>query len=77
MKVYSNERGLRGLKDGVSFENYKTKYPSAIEVKIPCESTLSKWASDCICKCPDGCRTEPDGHCEHGYPSWLLILGYI
>ena len=25
----------------------------------------------------DGCVTEPDGHCEHGYPSPLLVLGII
>ena len=25
----------------------------------------------------DGCYVEPDGHCPHGYPSWLLYLGMI
>jgi len=25
----------------------------------------------------DGCTIEPDGVCEHGYPSWLMYLGYI
>ena len=25
----------------------------------------------------DGCIVEPDGICEHGYPSWLLELGLI
>jgi hypothetical protein len=29
------------------------------------------------CKTPDGCWVEPDGTCQHGYPSWLIILGMI
>lgn len=27
--------------------------------------------------CDEGCKVEPDGHCEHGYPSVLLALGVI
>ena len=27
--------------------------------------------------CDEGCETEPDGHCEHGYPSVCLALGII
>ena len=25
----------------------------------------------------DGCIVEPDGVCEHGHPSWLVVLRYI
>jgi hypothetical protein len=25
----------------------------------------------------DGCTVDPDGRCEHGHPSWLLVLGLI
>lgn len=25
----------------------------------------------------DECEVEPDGHCEHGSPSWLLHLGLM
>jgi hypothetical protein len=25
----------------------------------------------------DGCWVEPDGSCQHGKPSWLLVLGLI
>jgi hypothetical protein len=25
----------------------------------------------------DGCYVEPDGTCEHGHPSWLIVLGLI
>ena len=38
---------------------------------------LSKWIVDGICEATDGCRIEPDGICEHGYPSWLLYLELI
>ncbi len=27
--------------------------------------------------CDEGCEVEPDGFCEHGYPSILLKLGVI
>lgn len=27
--------------------------------------------------CEDGCEVEPDGRCEHGYPSVLLAAGLI
>lgn len=27
--------------------------------------------------CPEGCWVEPDGWCEHGRPSWLLVLGMV
>ena len=29
------------------------------------------------CDATDGCYVETDGVCEHGYPSWMLYLGYI
>ena len=49
----------------------------AIHVKVPSISTLEKWDSKGICKTPDGCTTEPDGTCPHGFPSWLIIMGMI
>lgn len=27
--------------------------------------------------CPEGCEVEPDGHCQHGFPSILLAAGMI
>lgn len=27
--------------------------------------------------CEDGCTVEPDGHCCHGWPSPLLVMGVI
>jgi hypothetical protein len=45
--------------------------------KKPSFASLEKWSMDGICPTPDGCRVEPDGTCEHGWNSWLLILGVI
>ncbi len=38
---------------------------------------LGEWVADGVCEATDGCTVEPDGFCEHGYPSWLLYLGLI
>ena len=29
------------------------------------------------CLATDGCTVDPQGECEHGYPSWLLYLGIL
>jgi len=76
--VYTEKRGIKRLKEGILLEQYKVKYPDAIQVrKPPCIATLEEWSSDCGCEAIDGCWVEPDGHCEHGKPSWLLALNYI
>lgn len=75
--VYSKERGLRTLKEGVTLESYRQKWPSAIEVEKPTIAQLEEWTFDSICETPDGCQVEPDGTCAHGYPSWLLIYNLI
>lgn len=77
IKVWSKERGVRTLKEGITLAQYQEKHPDAISVKVPCVSTLEKWSSDCGCKAIDGCWVEPDGTCQHGFPSWLLALNYI
>jgi len=77
MHVYSKERGVGKLKNGVTFGDYKEKFPTAIKVTVPSIKTLERWTKDCYCETPDGCIVEPDGNCEHGYDSWLLILGCI
>ena len=45
--------------------------------KRPSIHTMEKWLSDGIARATDGCKTEPDGHCEHGHSSWMLVLGII
>lgn len=41
--------------------------------------TLEDVAMDSVCPacCSDGCEVEPDGTCEHGFPSVLLAMGII
>jgi hypothetical protein len=49
------------------------------ELEIPSIETLMQWEAEggCEAACPHACWVEPDGHCEHGNPSWLLKLGLI
>ena len=43
----------------------------------PDEETLMEWMNDGGCEATDGCWVEPDGICEHGKQSWLLVMGLI
>jgi hypothetical protein len=52
------------------------KYPKPTS-PMPSFEELEEQNHDCIVECTDGCFAEPDGECEHGYPSWLLQLGVI
>ena len=45
--------------------------------KQPGLAALERQRDAGVAKAIDGCRTEPDGHCQHGLPSWLLRLGFI
>lgn len=38
------------------------------------DDTLAEWVADGVCLAPDGCVTAPEGWCEHGLASWLLVL---
>jgi hypothetical protein len=76
--VYSKKMGRAiTLKEGITMERCKQSIPDAIKVKKPSMATLEQWNNDCGCEAIDGCWVEPDGYCSHGYPSWLLALGYI
>lgn len=70
------------LKDGVDPAEYARKVEETggkvEKVKAPPSiRTMSKWMADGVVKATDGCRVEPDGHCQHGKPSWLLALRFI
>jgi hypothetical protein len=41
------------------------------------EELLRQFEEDGGCEATDGCWVEPDGSCEHGKSSWLLVLGLI
>lgn len=45
--------------------------------KAPSLRTMERWVAEGVAKATDGCRVEPDGHCPHGKPSWLLVVGVI
>ena len=45
--------------------------------KRPSLKTLERWVFDGVAQATDGCRVEPDGTCQHGHSSWLLVLGYM
>jgi len=50
---------------------------TTIKKKAPTPRQLMAWQDDGGCEATDGCWVEPDGICEHGTKSWLLVLGYI
>lgn len=43
----------------------------------PSMKALEHMVFDGVARATDGCSVEPDGTCPHGYPSWLLQLGYV
>lgn len=54
----------------------KTKRPKPT-TRPPTFEDLMDWDDEGGCEATDGCWVEPDGTCEHGHPSWLLVLGMI
>lgn len=51
--------------------------PSNDYAHRPSYAKLVAWMAQGGCETIDGCWVEPDGHCEHGFPSWLLHYGMI
>lgn len=56
--------------------NYDRHRPKPT-VKQPSLAKLERMMNDGVVEATDGCRVEPDGHCPHGHPSWMLYLGFI
>lgn len=52
------------------------RYPHP-DARRPTFAELQEWIDEggCEAACDHGCWVEPDGYCEHGYPSWLLVYG--
>ena len=57
-------------------DRLKRPWPEPTETE-PDVDTFIRWEMDGDNEATDGCRTEPDGRCEHGHVSWLLWLGMI
>lgn len=51
--------------------------PRRDDTQAPDYATLIEWFEEGGCEATDGCWVEPDGHCEHGCPSWLLALHMV
>jgi hypothetical protein len=51
--------------------------PKPRKRRAPGVATLERWMDEGGCEATDGCWVEPDGRCEHGKESWLLVLGWI
>jgi len=43
----------------------------------PDAETLQAWAAAGGCKATDGCWVDAHGRCEHGFPSWAIVLGVL
>lgn len=43
----------------------------------PSMEQLEEWMATDTMETPDGCSIEPDGTCEHGWPSWVRAMGII
>lgn len=55
---------------------YKDKRDENL-VPTPSHEELEYWIFDGVSESTDGCQVEPDGTCEHGHKSWLLVLELI
>lgn len=44
----------------------------------PTPETLMEWADRGGCEATDACWLEQNAvECEHGYPSWAVVLGFV
>lgn len=50
-------------------------HPELGELTVPTIGQLEKMSFTGITMALDGCLVEPDGYCEHGFPSWFIQLG--
>lgn len=55
----------------------KTTWPVPVTDAPDMDAIFDWLLLDGDCEATDGCIIEPDGVCQHGYPSWLIQLGMI
>ena len=78
-------QGRKGADNWASGHEKLSGHPVRLEIrtepvctpKRPSIATMERWMSSGVAKATDGCTVEPDGHCEHGKPSWLIVEGVI
>ena len=64
------------ITDG-EFAGCEFEGPSYTSDTIECEEIWEAMIFESVCDALDGCIVEPDGHCPHGLPSWLILAGLI
>jgi len=79
--ILVNNKTIMEVSDGYlesKIKEWESKGIKAEKVKNPpTTKTLEKWMDQASVKATDGCKVDPDGHCRHGKPSWLLAMGLI
>ena len=66
---------MEGMAEQIEWRNPRT---GEIETyATPSEATLERWFMDSMCEALDECNVEHDGHCPHGFPSWIIVLDLI
>ena len=53
------------------------QYPTPTGKEPSVDALYSMMVGMIATETTDGCIAEPDGVCEHGHPSWLVVLRYI
>jgi hypothetical protein len=61
----------------LAVERPKSKWPTPVTDAPDMDAIFDWLLLDGDCEATDGCIIEPDGVCQHGYPSWLIQLGMI
>lgn len=78
----ANLRLVEGMRDGQILMiagrtiERRAGHPTPTEEE-PDDEQLEAWVYDSVCDATDGCSVEPDGTCEHGHPSWLIVKGLM
>jgi hypothetical protein len=67
---------------GVKTEEWLAKHPEyemlkGVDSPEPDEIGNMALGDESDCTAMDGCRTDPDNVCQHGFPSWPLAYGLI
>jgi hypothetical protein len=73
----SSEERLNEAKRVIAM-HYQRKFAKGlIEYAPDLEEVMEQMEEMGGCDAVDGCWVEPDGYCEHGEPSWMIVMGLI
>ena len=57
--------------------SYECEYCGYVSEPMPDAETMTDWMNDGGCETPCGCWVEPDGKCQHGNFSWMILQGLL